>query len=184
MRFWHFGSSPYLFFTLLLLFSIGAVVMYEPRFLGGASAAYNESIAYVELDRFSYYEVGTQGVLTHATGEKGYRFAHKDVIEGLFLAQFLPREQRFEQLRTDLGIRREEKLSFPKGVTYMREGSFSAQKGEYDLKRRYFRGEGSFEFTRAGSRAQGQNIRYDSRSGIIQAKDVKAVFLFQNGGER
>ncbi|MGP1579877.1 MAG: LPS export ABC transporter periplasmic protein LptC [Wolinella sp.] len=183
MRFWHFGSSLHLFFTLLLLLGIGVVMMYEPRFLGDDLESRNKNVAYMELDRFSYYEVSAQGVLSHATGERGYRFPREDIIKGLNLAQFLPKERKIERLSADLGIKRGKMLIFPEGVKYTRESSFSTQKGEYDLAKRYFKGEGEFEFIHTNHRAQGKNIRYDSESGIVRAQEVKAVFLFQNGGE-
>lgn len=129
----------------------------------------------LELGRFVYHEITPQGVAVIAQGERAQRDALGERVEGLKLSRFFQEEKRLEVLESPLTLKRGERLHFPEGVSYAynAESHLQSERGVYDLKERFFKGEGHFWLTRALDKAEGMDISYQAGAGIVEAKEIK-----------
>lgn len=172
------GNSLHLFFLGALLLGLLLVLLYEPRefWSGGKLLQKEQNLSDLELYDFTYKEITPEGVVVLALGQKGYKFDEEEIIEGLNLSRFLQQEQRIEVLESPLAIKRGEKLFFPQSALYIKDDAsrFWSEKGEYELDKKLFKGEGRFWLVRAQDRAQGYDINYSASSGILEAKEIKA----------
>ncbi|MGP1450116.1 MAG: hypothetical protein ACTTJS_03170 [Wolinella sp.] len=170
-----FGSNLYIFFVALIAICVVVVMLYEPAHTLPRSASSEQNLSSIELDEFVYHELSVSGVLVSANGSKGYRFGDEDIIYDLNLSRFLDERAITENLASKTSIKRGEILYFPSGAMYERsdDSRFWSDGGEYSMGSRTFVGHGRFWSERFKDRAEGENIRYKSNQGILEAEHIR-----------
>ncbi|WP_104741815.1 hypothetical protein [Helicobacter ailurogastricus] len=133
--------------------------------------------AKIELHNFSAFESNSTSTDLNIKGSRALQFSDHETLYDFTLSKFDANSQVLEHARGEVLVRRNDLYFFPKGVLYTTSNheSFWSQKGVYDHSKQIFQGEGNFLLNAPEGHVSGQNIAYNHKTQVLQAKDIHAI---------
>lgn len=142
--------------------------------------AKTEELAQIELNRFLVHEVTPEGVKTILGGTHAQRFKDRYVVEDINLTD---RSGRFEEnMKADRGTYKGSVITLDDNVRYRRDDgiAFRCMHAVYDQNTSMAETIGAFDLWQGGDRISGRNLRYNSRTGDVFAKDVVGYYRIKD----
>lgn len=183
------GNSVSLFFLLLLVFSVAIVFSFDtnhtlPQFS-------ENSMPKIEINNFTAYEITQNALISKLTAKNGKQFeiaintTKKEQFEELSDIILEHNGETFDLLKAQSAKKVGDEIFFDNGVSDLRDGyEMYSEVAHYDLKTRKLIGKQSFFIKSKSEDIKGENIRYDSQSGIIKADNIKAKIKLKNDKKR
>ncbi|BCZ17125.1 hypothetical protein NHP190003_04070 [Helicobacter sp. NHP19-003] len=138
---------------------------------------FSGDFAKIELHGFSAFESSATSTDLNIKGVRALQFNDHEVLYDFVLSKFDNDSQVLEHARGEVLIRHNDLYNFPKGVLYTTSNheSFWSQKGVYDNAKQSFQGEGNFLLNGPEGHVSGQNIAYNHKTQVLQAKSIHAL---------
>ena len=183
------GNSVSLFFLLLLVFSVAIVFSFDTNHTPPQFS--ENSMPKIEINNFTAYEITQNALISKLTAKNGKQFeiapntTKKEQFEELSDIILEHNGETFDLLKAQSAKKVGDEIFFDNGVSDLRDGyEMYSEVAHYDLKTRKLIGRQSFFIKSKSEDIKGENIRYDSQSGIIKADNIKAKIKLKNDKKR
>jgi len=137
-------------------------------------------LAQIELDRFVVHEVTDAGVKTILAGNHARRFEDRYEVDELNLTD---RSQgHVEKMHATKGLYRAPLISLRDNVRFERDDGvvFETQSADYNQTSGEVSTNGSFVLWQAKDRIDGTDLRYNTKSGKISAKQIVGNYTLKD----
>jgi hypothetical protein len=165
-------------FYLLIGAILGSMfLLFKPLHVDIASPG---ELAQIELDRFVVHEVTAGGVKTILAGAHARRFEDRYEVDELNLTD--RSEGHLEQMSASKGVYREPLISLRDNVRFERDDGlvFETKNADYNQTSGEVSTAGSFVLWQANDRVDGTDLRYNTKSGEISAKQIVGNYTLKD----
>lgn len=166
------GNSVSIFFAALLFISIICIFLFD----NDSIAPYQSKgdIPLIELNDFVAYEISKDEVKAKLSAKNAKRFAKYEELNEVVLDK--TSQNINDKITAKKAIKRENIIYFDDGVQNIRDNyEIYSQKATYDIDSKLISGRDKFYIQSKFERIDGENIEYDAKSGVLKAKNVKAI---------
>jgi len=166
--------NVFLFFVLGLL--AGIYIFFKPMDL---KQNIPKNMPQLELKNFVIHEYDQQKLKTILSGSEGKRFKTYYDVKDL---NFTNNEETYvENMVSDYGKYEGDVITLKSRVHYQKnDGSnFSASYVVYDRNSSLVTTEGAFKLWKGTDRMQGENLIYNSETGIMKAQTIRGIYLIR-----
>jgi len=164
------------FFIIVSLVLLSILLLFRPTPVT-QTIEDNADIAELELRNFTLYELGVDGLKEIMIGRYGFRYGDRIEVEDIDYTNS-SKEHR-NNLQADFGIYNNKDLITLEGnVRYYREDGmkFKTDTALINKKDESITAVGPFTLHKESDNAHGTDLFYDSKNGLIKAKNVTAFY--------
>lgn len=165
------------FFVLLFLFAASLLVFLKPQ---DYSKNTGTKVPQLEIEDFTVYEIGKQGVQNVISGTLGRQFSSHYEVENAHYVE--NKNQLGEHLYADRGRFEKEVAYLDENVRYFREDglSFESNHAVYHTKKEVLHVPEKFVLTQNENIIYGRKLNYNVKSGDIAAEKIDANYYIED----
>lgn len=164
------------FFIIIALILASILIFIQP--LSVQETRINDAeVPQLELQNFTIYELGTEGLKDILIGHYGYRYQDRIEVEEVDYTDSTNHQRN--NLQADYGVYNNKDLITLEGnVRYYREDGlkFSSDKAIIHQNDETILAVGPFTMETETGHAVGKDLLYDSKNGLIKAKDITGFY--------
>ncbi len=166
--------TPFYLFIGIVLLSVFA--FFKPQ---KVQIEVPKELAQIELGDFIVHEINPEGVKTIFVGSHARRFEDRYVVNDINLTDRT--EGHVENMRADFGIYKDPLITLKDHIRFTRDDGlvFESDRAKYNLDRSAVHVPGKFVMWQKSDRVIGHDLEYNSKSGDIAARRVRAFYTIK-----
>ncbi len=166
-----------LFFLAIAAGLVSIFVFFRPMDI---EKSQQKEIALLDLHQFTVYELGQGGLQSIMKGSSGERFEKRyEVRDANFTDNTRP---YIQNMQSDFALYDSQKIYLEQHVKYERADglTFRSNEATYHQVKGIATTKGEFVIDQGADQVHGRALRYNTQTGVIKAKQIRATFTLNN----